>query len=57
MLVVFMSLHSKLVGYQPSGNLKVSIIGYTSTPVVLAAKTVSMAADTTYHVHIGEFDT
>jgi hypothetical protein len=43
--------------YQPTGDLKVSIIGYTSTPVVLAAKTVSMAANTTYHVHIGEFDT
>ena len=41
--------------WQPAGNLKVSIIGYTSTPVVLAAKTVSMAANTTYHVHIGEF--
>lgn len=41
--------------YQPTGNLKVSIIGYTSTPVVLAAKTVSMAANTTYHVRIGEF--
>ena len=43
--------------YQPTGNLKVSIIGYTTTPVVLAAKTVSMAENTTYHVHIGEFDT
>ena len=41
--------------YQPAGNLKVSIIGYTSEPVVLAAKTVSMAQNTTYHVHIGEF--
>lgn len=41
--------------YQPTGNLKVSIIGYTSEPVVLAAKTVSMAPNTTYHVHIGEF--
>lgn len=42
--------------YQPTGNLKVSIIGYTSEPVVLASKTVSMAPNTTYHVHIGEFD-
>ena len=41
--------------YQPAGNLKVSIIGYTTEPVVLAAKTVSMAPNTTYHVHIGEF--
>lgn len=41
--------------YQPTGGLKVSIIGYTTAPVVLASKTVSMAADTTYHVHIGEF--
>lgn len=46
-----------LAAWQPAGGLKVSIIGYTSTPVVLASKTVSMAADTTYHVHIGEFDT
>lgn len=45
----------KTGGYQPAGNLKVSIIGYTTEPVVLAAKTVSMTADTTYHVHIGEF--
>jgi len=43
--------------YQPAGNLKVSIIGYSTEPVVLAAKTVSMAQNTTYHVHIGEFDT
>ena len=35
--------------------LKVSIIGYTSEPVVLASKIVSIAPNTTNHVHIGEF--
>lgn len=52
-----MSLHLRhMTGYQPAGTLKVSIIGYTTEPVVLAAKTISMEANTTYHVHIGEFD-
>lgn len=37
--------------------LKVSIIGYTTEPVVLASKIVSTTANTTNHVHIGEFDT
>ena len=43
--------------YQPAGTLKVTIIGYGTSTVQLASKTVSMAANTTYHIYAGEFDT
>lgn len=42
---------------QTAGTLKVRIIGNGALTTILASKTFNVAADTTYHVHIGEFDT